>query len=763
MGNQEEKYQDPDEMAPEHGMSDEELLKKFKQCLKDQMEDERESREMMLDDIAFQSLDQWDHSLRKERENDPNGARPCLTIDKINQYISQVTNEMRKNKPSVKARPQDDASDPQTAKIIQGIIRHEEDQSNAPVAYETAGDSAVKCGLGYFRVITEYEAEDSFNQVIRVKRIPDVFSVYLGPHTMPDGSDADWGVIIEMVPEERFKKEYPGKKFSDDDFLEDIHIWKPEGSVLVAEYYYTEYTKDKLLFLGTGKTVFQSDFKGDNSEIVKDRTAIKKSIKWAKVTGCEVLEKRLSPCKWVPIVEVVGKESFVEGKRMLWGVVRPVKDNLRMYNYWASAVTEKIGLAPKMPFVGAVGQFATMGDKWDKANRVNYAKLEYDPIDVNGNAVPAPQRVQPAPMEIAMVNMMQMIDRDVQTSLGIYKAGLGESESQQSGKAILALQGESDTGTYHFQDNLNRSIRHCGRIILDLIPKIMDTKRIARIIGEDDEFDAVTIDPKQPTAYREIKDMMTGKIKKIYNPGIGIYDITVTVGPSYATKRMEAADAMLKIVQANPQELQLIGDLMFKAFDWPMADEIAKRHKAMLPPQLQDQEEGPIPPKAMEKMQMMSEEGKRLQLQVQEMGQELAQAKSGVAEKQKELAIKEKIAVAEYDLEKKKVGRQLEIEEEKTRRQLDMQKRKMDFEHSCKIDVLQKEAEISGFPQVVSSLEMSLERMATAMQQQLEMQSQTLQTQQLILESITRPSSVSIGSIQKDEDGRIIGATINKN
>src|SRR3972149_3089173 len=250
-----------------------------------------------------------------------------------------------------------------------------------------------------------------------------------------------------------------------------------------------------------------------------------------KMTGVEILEQRDLPGKYIPIVEVIGRESWVDGKRILWGLVRPAKDSLRMYNYFASTITEKMGLAPNAPFIGAVGQFATAGDRWRKANRVNYAVLEYDAIDVNGNAVAAPQRQGATPMEVALLNQMQVIEHDVQTSLGMFKAATGESESQQSGRAILALQRESDTGTYHFGANLGVSIRHTGRIIVDMIPHYYDTKRIVRIIGDDGEIKTAQLDPEQDVAHREVQGQ-GGAIQSIYNPGVGKYDVSITVGPS---------------------------------------------------------------------------------------------------------------------------------------------------------------------------------------------------------------------------------------
>ena len=683
------------------------ILEEARERLKACISDEAPERAKMEDDLAFCTLDQWDANIRRERENDPNGARPCLTIDKINQYIVQVVNDMRQNRPAIKVRPVDDAADVETAKVFQGLIRHIEDQSSAPVAYETAGEWAVKVGLGYFRITTEYDNDETSNQNIVVKRVPNAFNVYLGPHDMPDGSDAEYGFIFEDMPLDDFKRKYPGKKTAKEDFEDtgDALAWRQENTIRVCEYFYADYEK-----------IPETDL-ADGSK----RSVSKRTIKWCKLTGAEIIDSRDWVGKYVPIVEVVGRESFVKGKRVLWGLVRPAKDSLRMNNYWMSAITEKIGLAPKVPFIGAEGQFEGRENEWKNANRENRAYLQYKAIDVNGNALPPPQRVAPAPVEAAMIQMTALIERDVKASLGMYKSAVGDSESQQSGRAILALQRESDTGTLHFADNLNRSIRHAGRIIIDLIPKIYDTRRVVRILGEDGDSQPATVDPSRRQAVTKVQGM-DGKVQSIYNLGVGTYDVTVTTGPSYNTKRMEAAEAMLKITEGKPEILQIIGDLMFKSMDWPMADQIAERFKRLLPPALQDPKDGqaPIPPAAMQQMQQMQmalqESGARIQelesgekpamAKVQVQAQE-GQAKLQVQmqeqqaelmlQKQKqdaEIALAREKAEAELRLKQEVAMQELTFERQKCDAELGMQKEKMDTEHAMAREKMTNEKDI---------------------------------------------------------------------
>ena len=653
--------------------SNDDLLEEARTRLKQAIDDEGPERAKMIEDVRFCTLDQWPADIRKERESDiENGPRPCLTIDKINQYIVQVVNDVRQGRPGIVVRPQDDMADVETAKILRGLIRNIEDQSKADIAYATAVENAAKMGLGFFRIRAKYYDDESWDQELCIEPLPNPFAVYLGPHIMPDGSDAKYGFIIESMPVEKFKEEYPGKRYKEDEFDdlgEHAQTWRTAEMVTVAEYYNLTRSKETLYFLADGTTMTKGDYDkwpeeaGMKPTIQDERTTFKEQLHWSKMTGVEVLEERDLPGKYIPIVEVVGRESWVEGKRHLWGLVRPAMDSLRMYNYWASVITEKMALQPKTPYIGAVGQFETMRDQWKKANRVNYAALQYDPIEVNGNVVPAPQRQGPAPIEAAMLQQMQVIEHDVHTSLGMFKAAVGETESQQSGRAILALQRESDTGTYHFGANLGVSIRHGGRILVDLIPPYYDKRRIVRILGEDGEVQTVQLDPDLQGARQDIRKP-DGGIESIYNPSVGRYDVTITVGPSYNTKRMEAAATYVEMAKgaADPASAAILRYLVMRNSDTAGSDEAAKLLKTMLPSQALQamQSKGPIPPEAQAMMQKAQQQVAQAQEIIQKLGQENTQLKAGV---QADMA---KVQ-ADHDSKMKALLLEADVEEEKAR------------------------------------------------------------------------------------------------
>jgi hypothetical protein len=699
-------YEEKEAAKADDKKGGEKILKEARDYLKECVEEESSERAKMLDDLKFCTLDQWPADIRNQREDQSQegGARPCLTIDKINQYIVQVVNDMRQGKPGINVRPQDDAADIETAKILKGLIRNIEDQSKADIAYATAAENAAKIGLGYFRITTEYVSDDSFDQEIFIRPIPNTFSVYLGKHILPDGSDAEHGFIVEQMPVGKFKEMFPKAKAAAEDFDDlDSSIagyWYTQETITVVEYFCLERSREELYFLEDGTTISAADYAkwpedaaaaGPKPAIKDKRSTFRKQLKWRKMTGVDVLEQRDLPGKYIPIVEMVGREAWVEGRRVLWGLVRPAKDSLRMYNYFASAITEKMGLAPKTPYIGAKGQFAGVENRWKNANQLNYPYLEYEPIDVNGNALPAPVRQGATPIEAALLQQMQVIEHDVQTSLGMFKAATGESESQQSGRAILALQRESDTGTYHFGANQAVSIRHAGVIIVDLIPHYYDTKRIVRILGEDGEIQTAMIDPEQEQAMRKVQT--PNGIRNIFNPGVGKYDVSITVGPSYNTKRMEAAATFVELAKgsADPASAAVLRYLTVQNSDFNGSDRAAKMLKALLPPGVAD--EDPIPPKAMAQIAQMQQGMQQMQEAAGKLQQENAQLKAKIPEAQMKIAAETRLEQMRMQMEERDNAMQRRFEEQEARREAEFERWKALLEAATEVKVARIKAE----------------------------------------------------------------------
>jgi hypothetical protein len=562
------------------------------------------------DDLEFIAGKQWPLETMQERELD---NRPCLTVNRLPQQVQQVTNDQRQNRPSVKVSPVDSAATEDLADIIEGLIRHVEYNSNAETAYDTAGESAARCGLGYWRLKTGFVDPESFDQEVYIKRIRDPFSVRLDPYSQePDGSDANWGFIIEDLSPEEYRARYPGSKLgrsSDWNGLGNSSpTWLSTESARVAEYFYKEFRPAKIHRLATGETVHDRDLPQKqlaaaaaniDASVVKTRITKIPVVKWCTITAVEVLEESVWPGSFIPIIPVYGNELYVKGKRILESVIRHAKGPQQLLNFMRSAAAETIGLAPRAPWVVAEGQIEDYDDIWKEANRKNHAYLPYKPQSIAGTPVPPPQRQTFEPATQAIMAASATAADDIKATTGVYDAALGAQGNETAGVAIDARSKQTQISNYHFFDNMKRSLRHTGRCLVEILPFIYDSARAARIIKEDGTQSVVRLNQKHT-------DPETGK-EVLYSLQAGRYDVTIDTGPSFATRRQEAAEGMLDFTKAMPNVAQFTADLIARNMDWPGAQEMADRFKLMLPPALQNDGKQPqIPPQIQAQFQQMS-------------------------------------------------------------------------------------------------------------------------------------------------------------
>jgi hypothetical protein len=604
-----------------------------------------ESREDEIDDLRFYAGSpdnhwQWPADVLATRgavQGQTINARPTLTINKLPQHVRQVTNDMRQNRPGAKVIPVDDNADVEVAEIFNGMIRHIEYMSDADVAYDTACENQVAYGEGYITLMTEYCDENTFDQDIKIGRIRNSFSVYMDPLIQdPTGADATYCFITEDLTRAEYERQYPdAAPISTLQSLgvgdQSISNWLNEDTVRIASYYYIDYDKTKLnlypgnqsAFEGTPEDKMLKDMFG---KPVKSRMSERPRVMYCKINGYEILEQKEWAGKWIPVIRVVGNEFEVDGRIYISGLVRNAKDAQRMYNYWVSQEAEMLALAPKAPFIGYGGQFEGYEDKWKTANTNNWPYLEVNPdvTDGQGAVLPLPQRAQPPMASSGLLQAKAGASEDIKSTTGQYNASLGMGSNERSGKAILARQREGDVGTFHYGDNLTRAVRHVARQLVDLIPKIYDTQRIARIIGEDGETKMVKINPDQPQPVNKIVNEQGIVIEKIYNPGVGKYDVVATTGPGYATKRQEALEAMAQLLQGNPQLWQVAGDLFVKNMDWPGAQEMSKRFAKTIDPKfLSDGEDDPALQAAQQQIEAMGAEMEQMHQMIQNVGKSI--------------------------------------------------------------------------------------------------------------------------------------------
>lgn len=566
------------------------------------------ARQRWMRDYKFANGDeennyQWDDDIYQQRDNE---QRPTLTINKVRQHNLLITNDAKQNKQGIKYRPVGDDATRDAADVLEGIARHIQNISHAQDAHGMAIDFQVEAGLGFTRVVTGYVSDDSFDQEIYIRAVADPMSCYLDPGaTEMDGSDAKWGLIFVDRAREDAEVEYP--------WLEHIAPpsnivdgddagWIRDDYVRECEYYEIEEEEDELLGDPTdGTTILKSVAPAslvkqweaeleEKGEKIRRRKIQRKHIHWYKIVGDRVVNDAPWAGTTIPIIPWLGQVTVVDQQMDRKGHTRYLKSPQRMLNYNRSAAVEYGALQTKAPWIAGVSAIEGYETYWNSANVVNHSVLPYNDVGEDGNPIQPPQR--PAPPQSAPVFMegAQAADNDMMLASGQYQAELGAPGNEKSGRAISERQRQGDRATYHFTDNQAIAIRREGSILLELIPKIYDTERVIRILGENGEEAHVKIDPNADQAAQvgpQQAPDQTQKIAAIFNPNVGMYEVVSDVGPDYATQRQEAFDAIVQIITQAPELLGKIGDLLFKVADFPLADEIAERLKPGLDPQAQ--------------------------------------------------------------------------------------------------------------------------------------------------------------------------------
>lgn len=546
------------------------------------MDADRDNRDHGKSDLLFVSGEQWTEDERQIREKQ---GRPTLTINRLVQAVRQVTGSLRQNRTSAKVRPADGSSDGEIAKILMGIIRNIEARSKTKQPYLQAAVNAAKCGIGHWRILTGYAGDDTFEQEIIVDLISNPFAVlWDGLARAVTREDAGYCFVLDRVLKESFPVQFPGKSITDFDAQESQTTdWSVghDGTVLIAEYWVKTPVIKTMALLEDGSVIDITDtsddqvfdYDGNKIKVVETREIESHKVTMYKISGSEVLE---APIDWItgdiPIIPVVGEETNIDGKVFRDSVVRHAKDSQRMFNYWASAETEVVALQPKAPYLVTHKHIAAHQDAWANANKSN---LPYLPYDVDPEA-PAPQRMPPPLASSALSQGRLVAGDDIKATTGIFDASLGNRSNETSGVAINSRKLQGETANSFIADNLNASVQHSARIMVDMIPKIYDTARTIRILGEDGS-----------EAFKDINKRVMGPDGEIITENdltVGKYDVDVSAGPSFNTKREEAAASMIEFARAFPNASGLITDMIVSNMDWPGADEMAKRLRKALPP-----------------------------------------------------------------------------------------------------------------------------------------------------------------------------------
>ena len=565
-----------------------EFLKDMREEYELDIEYDLDNREQAIEDKKFSAGEQWDPVVLEHRK-----GLPCLVINSVPQFVAQLVGDWRESKQSVKVLPTQD-EDQNIADVRSDLIRSIETTSRADRVYDNAFESAVQCGDGAFRVAVEYGTNDIFDQDIYVRPIDDALSVVWDRLSVdPTGRDARHCFVDDLIPTKDFERKWPDAKpdqLSRREYkLMAAEGWIEQQGVRVTEYW-RMIERHRMLAMFEDGSVHMLD--GDLEQLMqehghtlKTRLAPCTYAQMHLVTGYEILS---GPYEYqltrLPVIRMTGRVVNVAGKRIRYGLVRFMKDSVRLRNFWRSIAAEQLGYAPKAQWIAPESAVAGREDDFRRAH------LTRDPLLIyNDDAVTPPVRIEPPAPQMALHNEAEINAQDMKDVTGIHDASLGIQGNETSGKAINARQREGDVASITYYDNGNAAILEGGDVINQLISQIYDGTRIIRIIGQDEKMKFLAInDPSDP---------------KSPDLSVGRYDVALSTGASYSTRRAEAAQSMMDAVQVWPQLLSVAGDLVAKAQDWPGADKLAERLEKTIPQQYLDPEDRTQPDPQMMQMQ----------------------------------------------------------------------------------------------------------------------------------------------------------------
>lgn len=666
----------------------EDIVKMARDCIEQSYDAEKVNREEAAQDLNFLAGNQWPDAVKTERERD---GRPMLTINRLPQFVRQITNDIRQADIAIKVRPEDDQSDPDLARIYDGLIRQIQYRSSAKHVYSQAAEHQASCGIGWFRVVTDYADDMAFEQEIKIKPIRNPLSVYCDPASVePDRSDAKWIAVTEMIPKASFKERWPKAKEVDVDLPSNVmetrpFFWSTDETVRIAEFWRKVPVVRRLALFEDGSTVDITDFNEFQRQMLPaikmERDCDTFKVEMYRVSGSEILDgPHAWAGKWIPLIPVIGGEFPLEEKVYRYGAIRFARGAQQLYNYYRTAHAELLALQPKAPYLVETEMLADPDVKamWDVAGKKNLPYLPY----IRSESGNKPDRLSPPQPSVAMVNEGQLAAEDMKAVTGIYDASMGARSNETSGVAIGRRDEQADTANFHFIDNLQRSLEYCGRILIDLIPKVYDNERVLRLMPENGEGEEDEFVPINRVVYTD-----DGVPVVMNDLSAASFDIRVTIGKAYATRRMEAAEGLFEFAKALPPPHQAaIVDLIAKNIDVPEADEMAKRLRRMVPPQVlndpDDPNAPPAPPDPAAEAQAMAAqmELQKMELENQKVQAEIARAEAQlqaqIAKGQADIALGEQ----KLELERRKAELDMAIEAQKLqieRERADIERQKM--------------------------------------------------------------------------------------
>lgn len=546
---------------------DDDLVREAKNFFSEREGAESENREHMVADLRFAFIPgaQWDEAAKVKR-----AGRPMYSYNRVAGAINQLIGDQRMTQPSCKVRAVNKAASVQVAEMFGGLIRDIEAQSDADTVYAEQFKYAVAGAWGAWRVVPEYEDGETFDQVLRIKRIPNPMTVYFDEQADPFGRGSMRCVVAERISIDKYRALYGEKTYTNLPVSRDGKGWHSSTEVRIAEYYRRGCDTKTIALLSDGRVMDysraldaelkqMSEELGTEVRILRKRKVQHWYVEWAKIDGTHVLEGPVRyDYKVIPVIRLPGRHINIEGEQHFQSLHRHAKDAQRTYNYDRSSMVETTALTPRAPYIGTAKQFAGYEQEWSRANTSNspFLRFNIDPDYPQGR----PERAMGPEVPQAYMALAAHDAEDIRQTTGYFNPALDQQTAAgdaESGRALRTRLMTADSGSYEFLDNFAKAVQYTWHVMICMIPVHYDTARTVRLLGMDGREQFADLDPDV--------------LKK------GKFDVTVTLGPVYATARMEAVEGMMEAAEAMPIIKELAPDIIVRNLDVQGVDEVEKR------------------------------------------------------------------------------------------------------------------------------------------------------------------------------------------
>ena len=622
--------------------------------------DEKDARDLSREDQHFlHDVDgMWEDDIVTKF-----GDRPRYTFDMVSHQIDNIAGEIEQNEFQAKVDALGSGASKDTAKVLNGLIRNIQVSSNASRTYQRAGKKMIQIGFDAWRVISDFESEKSFKQVLKIQKVDNAINrIWFDSNSVEeDRSDARWVFDLRALNKSVYKDRFPkGKEQSlsegNSNAISDSSINQREVIVVAEILYKKEVTKMVIEF--SDGSMFEDDdkLKGRMDDLLaqgitpvrepKPRKSFEVKSRWFDAGGW-LSEEQDTPFKLLPVCPIYGDFDVLDNKISYQGKTRKLIDPQRVLNYAESRKIEEGAISPRAKI-------------WMTETQASGHETELEQMNVSANPVqlytfdkdnPSPPFPTPGPqvnqsLSETSASMQQMI----QTSTNQHT---DPQRSLVSGVALERAENKGNTSNIKYHNSLMVGIQYTCQVLMGAIPVVYDTRdRQIRILEEDGSADIVTINTT-------IRDAKTNELVALNDLSIGDFDVTCSVGAAFKNRQQEAVNAQLRLGEIAPEVIASGMDVLIGNIQAPGMGILQERARKQL------FDAGIIPESQWtdEEKQEVEEEIARLQQEQEQAGQQVDPIQEAV------------VADAASQIESRQNQDQIDI----AKLQADLEKQQQDF------------------------------------------------------------------------------------